>query len=153
MTGLLRIIGPAALLLVAAPARADAGAETLCVRVSTPAAAKTYPVAAGDLLQIAFTHSIYGSRVEERFQINSTSFETVDVRYSEPRLLDFYGFESATRDGEWWVAHPARRAFPALALRASRDADLRISFGDHAVSLKDAAARVSLVPCSRSTHG
>ena len=68
-----------------------------------------YPVAAGDLLKIAFTHSIYGSQVEERFQINAASFASVDVRYSEPRLVEFYGFESATRAGDWWVTRPAHR--------------------------------------------
>jgi len=147
-----RTIGPAALVVLLPLARAGS-VGALCIDVSTAVTARSYRVTAGEILTIAFTHSIYGSRVEERFQIKPASFETVDVRYSEPRLLEFYGFESATRDCEWWVAHPARRAFAALALRASRDADLRISFGDHAVSLKDDAARVSLVPCSRSTHG
>jgi hypothetical protein len=149
---LLRIVGAAALLLVAPLAPARGAAETLCVRVSTPAIAEDYPVAAGDLIQIAFMHSIYGSRIEERFQINSTGFEAVDVRYSEARLLDFYGFESATRDGAWWVAHPPRRAFQTLALRASRDSYIRVSFANHAFSVNDGAARVSLVSCSRPTH-
>jgi hypothetical protein len=147
------IIGVAALLPVAALARAGAGSETLCVTVNTAAATRHYPAIAGDLLQIAFTHSIYGSRVEERFRITSTTFETVDARYSEPRLVDFYGFESASRDGAWWVAHPDRRAFQSLVLHASRDSHIRINFGEHALSLNDGAARVSLSSCSRPAHG
>ena len=128
-------------------------ADTLCVTLHTALETPSYPVATGELLGIAFTHSIYGSQVEERFQINEASFESIDVRYSEARLVEFYGYESATRDGRWWVTRPARRKLQTLALRASQDSIVRISVGKHTVSLADGSARVALGRCSRPTHG
>lgn len=141
------MIGSAGLLLLAALARAGGDGETLCLTVDIAQKAAHYPVARGELLHIAFTHSIYGSRVEERFLFKSRSFETIDVRYSEPRLVEFYGFESASRQGDWWVARTAGREFPTLALRASRDSIILISFRHHTISLNDAAAHLSLSRC------
>jgi hypothetical protein len=122
-------------------------AEELCVTLASTTQMQSYPAAAGDVLTIAFTHSIYGSRIEERFQVNGGSFEPVDIRYSELRLVEFYGFESAARDGAWWVARPARRHYPSLALRATQDSPIRISFREHTFLLSDEAARASLEPC------
>jgi hypothetical protein len=120
--------------------------------MTTPATAQAYPAAAGDLFRIGFTHSIYGSSVEETFRIVPGGFATVDVRYAEPRLVAFYGYESATRVGDWWVAHPPKRVFPSFVLEASPDAHLYISFGRYTILVKDGPARVASAPCSRP-HG
>jgi hypothetical protein len=131
----------------------EVSAEELCVTLESSAQTQSFPAAAGDLLTIAFTHSIYGSRVEERFQVNGGSLESVDVRYSELRLVEFYGFESAARAGDWWVARPAKRHYPSLALRASQDSPVRISFRKHSFLLSNGAARVSLGRCPHPVHG
>ena len=127
---------------------APASAEELCVTVESAAQTPTYAVADGDILEIAFTHSIYGSQVEERFQFNGASFESLDVRYSEPRLVDFYGYESATRAGDWWVVRPAARHHRTLILRASQDSPIRVRFRNHTFLLKDGVARISVGVCS-----
>jgi hypothetical protein len=147
---LLTIIGVAGLLLVLARTGA---AERLCLAIHTAAETSHYPVAAGDLLKIAFTHSIYGSHIEERYQIKSANFESVDVRYSEPRLVEFYGYESATRIGDWWVARPASHELPTIALRASSDSYIRITFRNYTFSLVDSAARFSMGLCPSPTDG
>lgn len=126
----------------------QAGAEELCVTVESAARTPAYAVADGDLLEIAFTHSIYGSRVEERFQFNGASFESVEVRYSERRLVDFYGYESATRAGDRWVVRPAARQFKTVILRASQDSPIRVRFRNHTFFLKDGDARISVGICS-----
>jgi hypothetical protein len=143
----------AAALILAAPFGASRGDEAACVRIATAAATREFPAAAGDLLQIAFAHSIYGSRVEETFRITGGGFNAVDVRYSEPRLVEFYGYESAMRAGDWWVVRPANRVFNDLAVRASRDARLSINFGRHTIAVNDGAGRIALVPCSRAANG
>jgi hypothetical protein len=145
-------MGPAALLLFATLARAGA-TEVLCVSLDTAANRNSYAVAPADMLQVAFAHSIYGSWVEERFQINAAGFKALDIRYSEPRLAEFYGYEATTREDSWWVARPMSREFQTLALRASRDSYIRITIGNHTVSLNDGAARVALGPCARAIHG
>ncbi|HEX2227920.1 MAG TPA: hypothetical protein VHM64_12330, partial [Candidatus Binatia bacterium] len=137
-----------AALVLLALSGAPASAEEFCVTVESAAQTPTYAVADGDLLEIAFTHSIYGSQVEERFEINRASFESIDVRYSEPRLVDFYGYESATRAGDWWVVRPATRHHRILIVRASQDSPIRVRFRNHTFLLKDAAARISLGVCS-----
>jgi hypothetical protein len=128
-------------------------AETLCLAIDKGAATTHHPVSAGDPLKILFTHSIYGSHVEERFQINAASFESVDVRYSEPRLVEFYGYESAMRLGNWWVARPPRRQFQSLAVRASSHSSIRITFGNYTFSVADGAARISLGLCPSPNDG
>jgi hypothetical protein len=147
------MIGSAGLLLLAALARAGGDGETLCLTVARAAETANYPVARGELLHIAFTNSVYGSRVEERFLFKPRSFQAVDILYSEPRLAEFYGFESASREGDRWVARTAGREFLTLALRASRDSIIHISFRHHTISLNDGAARLSLRSCQRATHG
>ena len=152
MTKFFSITASAALLLLALPGTSGSAAA-LCVTVQRAAETPSYPVAAGDLLRIAFTHSIYGTQVEERFQVNAESFESVDIRYSERRLVEFYGYESATLDGGWWVAQPAKRRYRTLALRASRDSTIRISLRNHTFWLAGGAARVSLGLCPHPIHG
>jgi hypothetical protein len=152
VTKLFFLTGSAGLLLLVLGG-AQGNAEALCVTVHTAPERSSYPVVTGDLLRVAFTHSIYGSHVEERFQVNAESFEPVDVRYSERRLVEFYGYESATRDGDWWVASPAKRQYQTLALRASQDSAIRISFHNRTFSFSDGAAHVSLGPCSRPIDG
>jgi len=137
-----------ATLIVLALSGEAARAEDLCVTLESAAQTPTYAVADGDLLEIAFTHSIYGSQVEERFQFKGASFQSVDVRYSEPRLVDFYGYESATLAGDWWVVRPATRHHRTLILRASQDSPIRVRFRDHTFLLKDGATRISLGVCS-----
>jgi hypothetical protein len=131
---------------------AEITADELCVTLASPTQMQSHPAIAGDVLTIAFTHSIYGSRVEERFHVNGQNFEPIDVRYSELRLIEFYGFESATRAGAWWVALPARRQYPSLVLRATQDSPIRISFREHTFLLSDETARAWLEPCQHKFH-
>jgi len=140
-------------ILLLTQAGASENAEPLCVILESAAERQSYRARAGDLLRVAFNHSIYGSRVEERFQIKDDSFESVDVRYAERRLVEFYGFESALRIGDSWVARPARRHYEALTLRASQDSRIAISFRDHVFSFSDGVARLSLGRCQHPIHG
>jgi hypothetical protein len=152
MMKLAPIAGSAALLLLAAAGLSDSG-EARCITVQRQAEMASYPVAGGDLLRISFTHSIYGSQVEERFQVKDESFDSLDVRYSERRLVEFYGYESATWIAGSWVAHPAKRRYQILALRGSQDSPIRISFRNRIITVSDGAARISLEPCPGTIHG
>jgi hypothetical protein len=145
---LLRATAIVAPLLLALAAKSSGELETVCVTITTPALTRAYPAHAGEMLRIGFNHSIYGSRIEETFQIAGRRFEPVVIHYSEPRLVDFYGYESATRAADWWVVRPARRSLESLTLAASRDAYLYIAFGPHTLSLTDGVARIEPSSCS-----
>lgn len=75
-------------------------------------------------LRLSFNHSLYGSAVEEIFQVQADGFRLIQLRYSESRLVDFYGHESAQFTRGSWIVTPQPRMFPALDLRASQDASI-----------------------------
>jgi hypothetical protein len=120
--------------------------------------AVAYPIVVGDALRLSFRHSIYGSQVEEQFQIVPGGFRADKLRYAERRLVEFYGHESATHEDGWWIVHNPGREFPTLDLRASRDSSFRITFLDHRISLRSdgtivGRARLSVSACPRENHG
>jgi len=122
-------------LLIAALPIPFAGAETVCLTVATGERKATFPVAVGDKLALAFTHSIYGSQVAEHFRIGARAFQPVQLRYAELRLVEFYGRESARREDGWWVVDESGVELAALDLRASQDASMRVVFRDQQISL------------------
>jgi hypothetical protein len=129
-----------------------ARAETACVTVQAGQRLASYEVAMGDRLALVFTHSIYGTRVEERFRIGSHGFQPVQLRYAEQRLVEFYGHESARHESGWWVVDGSGGELAALDLRASQDASMRVVFRDHQISLggnpsSDNHARLSVSSC------
>jgi len=135
-----------------------AAAQIVCLTLDTEQQRVTYPIVAGDALHLTFRHSIYGSQVEEQFQVVPGGFRASKLRYAEMRLVEFYGHESATNEGNWWVVDNPGREFPSLDLRASREASLRISFLDQTISLQndtaiDGRVRLSVSACPRESHG
>ena len=145
------------LLLALAPG-SPAAAQRVCLTLDTEQQRATYPIVVGDTLHLSFRHSIYGSEVEEQFQIAPGGFRANKLRYAELRLVEFYGHESATNEDGWWIVHNPGREFPTLDLHASRDSSLRIAFLDQTISLRNNAAtdgrlRLSVSVCPKDSHG
>jgi hypothetical protein len=118
----------------------------------------TYPIVVGDALHLSFRHSIYGSQVEEQFQVAPGGFRANKLRYAELRLVEFYGYESATNEDGWWVVHNPGREFPTLDLRASRAASIDIIFTGQTLSLRndtaiEGRARLSVSACPGENNG
>lgn len=80
----------------------------------------------GERLRLRFTHSIHGSLVEETFAVRDDGFALVRLRYSELRTAEYYGHETARRDGDWWTVDDLHRFMPTLALRVSAESDMRL---------------------------
>ena len=145
-------------LLLAIDPGSVAVAERVCLTLDTEQQRVTYPIVVGDSLHLSFHHSIYGSEVEEHFQIAPRGFRTNKLRYAELRLVEFYGHESATNEDGWWIVHNSGREFPTLDLRVSRDSSLRITFLDRTISFRrdramDGRARLSVSACSEGYNG
>jgi hypothetical protein len=145
------------LLLALAPGSA-AAAQNVCLALETEQQKTIYPIALGDNLQITFQHSIYGSEVEEQFQVTPGGFRINRLRYAELRLVEFYGHESATNEDGWWIVHNRGREFPTLDLRATHGSALRITFLDQTISLQndtavDGRLRLSVNACQGENHG
>jgi hypothetical protein len=145
------------LLLALAP-DSVAAAQKVCLTLETEQQRTTYPILVGDALYINFRHSVYGSQVEEQFQIAPGGFRANKLRYAELRLVEFYGHESATHEDGWWVVHNRGREFSTLDLQASREAVLRITFLDQTNSLRsdtaiNGRARLSVSACPGKSHG
>jgi hypothetical protein len=146
-----------ALLLAIAPGSV-AEAERVCLTLDTEQQRATYPIVVGDSLHLSFRHSIYGSEVEEHFQIVPRGFRTNKLRYAELRLVEFYGHDSATNEDGWWIIHNPGREFSTLDLRASRESSLRITFLGQTISLQndtttDDRLRLSVTACPGENHG
>jgi hypothetical protein len=146
-----------ALLLAIAPASV-AVAERVCLTLETEQQRAIYPIVVGDSLHLSFRHSIYGSEVEEQFQIAPRGFRANKLRYAELRLVEFYGHESATNEDGWWIVHNSGREFPTLDLRVSREASIDIIFTGQTLSLRNntainGRARLSVSACPRESHG
>jgi hypothetical protein len=147
-----------ALGLLALSLGSPAAAQRVCLTLDTEQQRVAYPIVVGDALHISFRHSIYGSQVEEQFQVAPGGFRANKLRYAELRLVEFYGYESATNEDGWWVIHNPGREFATLDLRASRESSLRIAFLNQTISLRsdtaiDGRARLSVSACPRESHG
>ena len=145
-------------LLFALALGSPAAAQRICLTLDTEQQRAIYPMLVGNALYISFRHSIYGSQVEEQFQVAPAGFRTNKVRYSELRLVEFYGHESATNEDGWWIVHNPGREFPTLHLRVSRESSLDITFLDQTISLRsdtatDGRARLSVSACPGENNG
>jgi hypothetical protein len=145
-------------LLLALALGSPAAAQIVCLTLDTEQQRGTYPIVVGDALHVSFRHSIYGSQVEEHFQVAPGGFRTNKLRYAELRLVEFYGHESATNEDGWWIVHNPGREFRTLDLRASREASIQITFLDQTISLRndtamDGRARLSVSACPRESNG
>jgi hypothetical protein len=135
-----------------------AAAQRVCLTLDTEQQRVTYPIVVGDALQLSFQHSIYGSQVEEQFQVAPSGFRADKLRYAEQRLVEFYGHESATNEDGWWVVDNPGREFPTVDLRVSREASIRITFSDETISLQndtalDGLLRLSVNACPGENNG
>jgi hypothetical protein len=145
-------------LLLAFALGSPALAQSVCLTLHTEEQVVTYSIVAGDALHLSFRHSIYGSQVEERFQVVPGGFRANKLRYAELRLVEFYGHESATNEDGWWIVHNPGREFPTLDLRASREASIHVTFLGQTISLRNDAAtdgwlRLLVSACPRESHG
>lgn len=131
-----------------------ASAASLCVEVERNGALwRSLRAALGGEFLLSFQHSVYGSRVEEAFRLRSDGFQLIELRYSERRLVEFYGYESADYRNAMWVVKPKPALISSLHLSASSDAHLSIFFdgrgapvrlampGDSAFHLRPAACK------------
>ena len=134
-------------LLIAALPHPVAEAETLCLTVDGEERTATFAVGVGDKLALGFTHSIYGTQVEELFRIGARGFQPVRLRYAEQRLVEFYGHEAARLEDGWWVVDESGAELAALDLRTSHDASMRVVFRARQFSL-GGRARLSVSACS-----
>jgi hypothetical protein len=135
-----------------------AASERVCVILDTEQLRLTHPIVVGEALHLSFRHSIYGSEVEEQFQVVPGGFRANKLRYAEMRLVEFYGHESATNEDGWWIVHNPGREFSTLDLHASRESSLRITFLDQTISVRsdtaiDGRARLSVNACTSENHG
>ena len=145
-------------LLLAFALGSAAAAQKVCLTLDTEQQRVTHPIVVGEALHLSFRHSIYGSEVEEQFQVAPGGFRANKLRYAEQRLVEFYGHESATNEDGWWIVHNPGREFPTLDLRASRESSLRITFSDQTISLQndtatDGRARLSVSACPGENNG
>lgn len=134
-------------------------AQSLCVRLSDPSGiSRDVAINLGDTLRVKFRHSIYGSRVEEIFSLRRDGFELIQLRYSEPRLLDFYGHENAKHENSSWIVTPAPTLIPALSISLSSDAAMALHFDRSAnselVTIQPTGTlRLTVASCQSSAHG
>ena len=145
-------------LLFALALGSPVAAQRVCLTLDTEQQRATYPIVVGDALHISFRHSIYGSEVEEQFQVAPGGLRANKLRYAELRLVEFYGHESATNEDGWWIVDNPGRELPPLDLRVSREASIRITFLDQTISLRsdtaiEGRARLSVSACPRERHG
>ena len=134
------------------------GAEPICLNVQMADATAHHPIGMGDKLYIVFPHSIYGSQVQEHFRVISQGFQLVELRYAEPRLVEFYGHESAAHEDGGWVVRKRAPKLEILDLRVSPGSWINVIFGTGKLtvrhdSLTDGRARLALSACPRSNHG
>ena len=145
-------------LLLALALGSAAAAQRVCLTLDTEQQKVSYPIVVGDALYLSFRHSIYGSEVEEQFQVAPGGFRANKLHYAEQRLVEFYGHESATNEDGWWIVHNPGREFPSLDLRVSRESSLRIAFLDQTISRRtdtaiDGRVRLSVSACPGENNG
>ena len=135
-----------------------AGAEQLCLNVQTADTPAYHPIAVGEKLSLAFPHSIYGSQVEEHFRVTAKGLQLRELHYAEPRLVEFYGHESAANEDGRWVLRKRGPLLEILDLRVSPGSWMDVIFGTEKLTVKhdsvsDGRARLALGACLRRNHG
>jgi hypothetical protein len=135
------------------------GAGSLCLYLETAGRiVATIPAAPASELRLSFRHSLYGTTVEEIFDVRGDGLQTVRLVYAEPRLAEFYGREGARYEDGSWVATPERRTFAALHLRVSPDSSMQLYLDSRPVPLRElvepgAAVRVAATSCAGGNDG
>lgn len=135
-----------------------AGAQPVCLNLQTARTTAYHSIAVGERLSLVFPHSIYGSRVQEQFRVTPKGFQLLELRYAEPRLVEFYGQESAANEEGGWVVRKRAPQLEILDLHVSPDSWIDVIFGTEKLtvkhdSLSDGRARLTLRACPRSNHG
>jgi hypothetical protein len=135
-----------------------AGAQPVCLNLQTLRTTAHHSIAVGERLSLVFPHSIYGSRVEEQFSVTPKGFQLLELRYAEPRLVEFYGHESAANEDGAWVVRQRAPVLTVLDLLVSPDSRAEVIFGTEKLMVKhdsvsDGRARLTVSACPRSNHG
>lgn len=130
------------------------GNRELCLQLDGAVPALAVPVADGDEAQISFRHSVYGSSVREVFRLLDAGLQLARVSYAELRLAEFYGHETARRDGSWWVVPAQGPILPTVILRVTSGSEMAVAVGRRTVRLSDAVepggrVRLTVRPCRR----
>jgi hypothetical protein len=95
------------------------------------------PIAEDDELCLSFRHSVYGSTVVEAFSVGRDGLSLQQLRYSEARLADYYGYDHANRVGDLWIVEGDGRRHHRLSLRVSSESEMKLSVGSYAIDLRD----------------
>jgi hypothetical protein len=133
--------------------------QSMCVQLKTDTGAqRSVPINLGGTLRLSFRHSIYGSHVEELFALRRDGFQLTQLRYTEARLVEFYGHENARHENGLWIVKPTVALLPALVLRASPDAAMSLVFDRHPNATRidiqpGSALRLTVASCKDSADG
>lgn len=133
--------------------------QSMCVELlSDTGAQPSVPIDLGNTLRLSFRHSIYGSHVEELFALRREGFQLTQLRYSEARLVDFYGYEYAKQENGAWVVNPPPVLLPSLSLNTSADAAMTLHLDRHGDAQPLAiqptgALRLTVASCRNSADG
>ena len=133
--------------------------QSICVELlSDTGAQPSVPIDLGNTLRLSFRHSIYGSHVEELFALRREGFQLTQLRYSEARLVDFYGYEYAKQENGAWVVNPPPVLLPSLSLNTSADAAMTLHLDRHGDAQPLAiqptgALRLTVASCRNSADG
>jgi len=135
------------------------GATSFCMRLENNGAVwRSIRTTSGREMRLSFSHSLYGSRVEEVFHLLPLGFQLAELRYSEQRLADFYGRENTRYENRQWIVKPTPALFPSLNLRASADASMSLLFDQRPdpvaiVVPADHAVHLTIVACKAGRDG
>lgn len=144
--------------LVAAFLGSCGPAAELCLDLATGANTRlSLPVSPGQRVRFSFRHSLYGSRVEEQFEITRHGLRIEKLRYAESRLLEFYGHEAGRLENGSWVVEGNRRLLSTLDLRVSPESSWQMTLGLRTLLLwqmveTGGAARVAVSSCAKERH-
>jgi|SRR5687767_2967691 len=119
---------------------------------------RSVPVRLKSTLRLSFRHSIYGSQVEELFTVRGNGFQLTQLRYSEARLVDFYGYENAKHENGVWIVAPVPAHFPSLSLNSSGDASMSLRLEQQPGLLQrilqpGRALRLTIATCKDASDG
>jgi hypothetical protein len=134
-------------------------AQSLCVEMRNDnGIERSVPVRLKSTLRLSFRHSIYGSRVEELFTVRRNGFELTQLRYSEARLVDFYGYENAEHENGVWVVRPRPAAISSLSLNSSAYASMSLRLEQQPGLLQPIlqpgrALRLTVAACKDASDG
>lgn len=134
-------------------------AQSLCVEMRNDnGIERSVPVRLKSTIRLSFRHSIYGSQVEELFTVRQSGFELTQLRYSEARLVDFYGYENAKHENGVWIVMPVPTRFPSLSLNSSADASMSLRLEQQPGLLQPIlqpgrALRLTVAACKDASDG